>query len=76
LFSIWFKYEIWKNLLKYSIYGNECAGNLYPSKYYKYNKELPKDIRQLYSPWSAVWAMVLSSKNNLNAENTFVDLTE
>jgi hypothetical protein len=47
LFSIWFKYEIWTNLLKYSIYGNECAGNFYPSKYSKYNKELPKDM-QLY----------------------------
>jgi hypothetical protein len=55
---------------------NECAGNVYPSKYSKYDEELPNDIRRLYSSWSAVWAMVLSSKNNLNAENTFVDLTE
>jgi len=36
------------NLLKYSIYGNEYVGNLYPSKYFKYDKELPKDMWWLY----------------------------
>jgi hypothetical protein len=48
LFGTWFKYEIWTNLLKYSIYGNEYAGKFYPSKYSKYDEELPKDMWQLY----------------------------
>jgi hypothetical protein len=26
LFGTWFKYEIWTNLFKYYIYGNECVG--------------------------------------------------
>jgi hypothetical protein len=43
------KYEILTNLLKYSIYGDEYAGNLYPSKYSKYDEELPKDMRRLYT---------------------------
>jgi hypothetical protein len=34
--------------LKYFIYGDEYAGNLYLSKYSKYNEELPKDMWQLY----------------------------
>ena len=36
------------NLFKYSIYGNKYVGNLYPSKYSKYDEELPKDMQQLY----------------------------
>jgi hypothetical protein len=48
LFSIWFKYEIGTNLLKYSIYGNDCEGNFYLSKYSKYDEKLPKDMWWLY----------------------------
>jgi len=55
LFSIWFKYEIWKILLKYSIFGDEYAGNLYLPKYSKYNEELPKDMRQLYIHCGLLW---------------------
>ena len=36
------------NLSKYSIYGDEYARNLYVSKYSKYNKELPKDMRRAH----------------------------
>jgi hypothetical protein len=63
LFSIEFKYEIWTNLLKYSIYGNECAENLYPSKYSKYNEELPKNMQQLYIHHS-LWLVVLQPVSN------------
>ncbi|KIM87726.1 hypothetical protein PILCRDRAFT_814421 [Piloderma croceum F 1598] len=34
--------------MKYSIYGNEYGGNLYPSKYSKKDEELPKDVCRLY----------------------------
>jgi hypothetical protein len=48
--------------LKHSIYGNECAENLYPSKYSKYDEELPKKYAAIiYSPQSAMTGGIATS---------------
>jgi hypothetical protein len=47
-FKYAFLYEVCANVLENYKYGDEFVGISYSSKYSKYSKGLPKDMRQFY----------------------------